>query len=189
MAAPRMTTAAIDEPLRLGGDPEATTRAVALLRDLTPTGRRVRWRGRVAGPIDLSLLHHLPPPTDLDRDGTAATGSAGDGSAGDAGAADIGQAVEAWVRSHGFGSCYYRMGPGFLQVKDARDPARPVRTVLDDAELIETFTTCLTPTPARHLDAAALGDLVRRRLVLLADGVAVTLPYRLTRWPVPFLAV
>ncbi|MFC5751499.1 DUF5825 family protein [Actinomadura rugatobispora] len=163
---------AIDKPLDLGGDPAATTQAVALLRDLAPTGQHVDWRGRVTGPIDLSLLHHLPPPAELEH-------GPGDGT----------DAKEAWARSHDFGSCYYRMGPGFLQVKDVRNPSSPTQTVLDDPELIDAFTTCLTPTRVRALQAAALRDLVRRRLLLLVDDLAVTLPYRLTRWPVPFFAI
>jgi hypothetical protein len=159
---------AIDTPLDLGGDPAATTRAVALLRDLAPTGQAIDWRGRVTGPIDLSLLHHLPPPAELEPGA---------------------EAMDAWSRSHGFGAFHYRMGPGFLQVKDVRDPASPSQTVLENPVLIDVFTTCLTPTPVRDVDAPALRDLVRRRLVLQAGGMAVTLPYRLARWPIPFLAI
>ncbi|GAA2441379.1 hypothetical protein GCM10010191_66980 [Actinomadura vinacea] len=170
LAAARMS--AIDEPLDLGGDPAATTQAVALLRDLAPTGQRIEWRGRVTGPIDLSLLHHLPPPTELD-DGTD----------------DACDAKDTWARSHGFGSFYYRMGPGFLQVKDTRNPDSPSQTVLENPELIDVFTTCLTPTAVRHLEAPALRDLLRRRLLLLAGDLAVTLPCRLTRWPIPFFAI
>lgn len=166
---------AIDKPLDLGGDPAATTQAVALLRDIAPTGQRVDWRGRVTGPIDLSLLHHLPPPTELEN-GTEGV--------------ELGpEEVDAWARSHDFGSCYYRMGPGFVQVKDVRNPACPTQTVLEDPTLIDVFIRCLTPTRVRDLEAPALRDLLRRRLVLLSDDLAVTLPYRLARWPVPFFAI
>jgi hypothetical protein len=173
-----MSMNAIDEPLDLGGDPVATTQAVALLRDLAPTGQRVDWRGRVTGPIDLSLLHHLPPPIELEHE-HAPTDHPNNGTG----------AKDAWSRSHDFGSCYYRRGPGFLQVKDVRNPSSPAQTVLERPELIDVFTTCLAPTPVRHLEAPAVRDLVHRRLLLLVDDLAVTLPYRLARWPVPFFAI
>lgn len=158
----------IDRCLEFGGDAVATTRAVALLRDIAPTGRAIDWRGRVTGPIDLSLLHHLPPPLELEAGGGA---------------------LDGWTRAHAFGACHYRMGPGFLQVKDLRDPASPRRTVLEDPALLDVFATCLKPTPVREVEAAALRDLVRRRLVLRSGDLAVTLPCRLTRWPIPFFAI
>ncbi|MFF5261843.1 DUF5825 family protein [Actinomadura viridis] len=177
---------AIDGTLDLGGDPAATARAVALLRDLVPTGERVEWRGRITGPLDLPLLHHLPPPAALEYgkgDGTEA--GRGIGQAEKKAAAE----QETWARSYAFGSLYYRMGPGFVQVKDVRDPERPVRSVLTDPAAIEVFTACLTPARVRDLDAPALRDLLRRRLLLAAGDLVVTLPYRLTRWPIPFFAV
>ncbi|MEW2356288.1 DUF5825 family protein [Spirillospora sp. NPDC029432] len=168
----------IGETLELGGDPEATVEAVARLRDLAPTGRQVAWRGRVGGEIDLSLLHHLPPPVELEP-GTAAA----------KGAKEVLEAMEAWARAYAFGSLHYRMGPGFLQVKDVRDAASPVQTVLEDPALIDAFTACLTPAAVRDVEAPALRDLVRRRLVLRVGDLAVTLPYRMGRWPVPFFAI
>ncbi|MFB4316632.1 DUF5825 family protein [Actinomadura sp. 21ATH] len=162
---------AIDRYLEIGDDPEATVRAVVWLRDLVPTGRRVAWRGRAGGGIDLSLLHHLPPPVELGPD------------------TDAKEAMEAWARAYAFGSLHYRMGPGFLQVKDVRDAASPVQTVLEDPALIDAFTACLTPAAVRDVEAPALRDLVRRRLVLRVGDLAVTLPYRLGRWPVPFFAI
>ncbi|GAA3954730.1 hypothetical protein GCM10023085_41500 [Actinomadura viridis] len=185
---------AIDGTLDLGGDPAATTRAVALLRDLVPTGERVEWRGRITGPLDLALLHHLPPPADLEDgtdDGTKGGTKGGTEHGREDGQAEKEAAAEqdTWARSYAFGSLYYRMGPGFVQVKDVRDPACPVRSVLTDPAVIEVFTTCLTPARASDLDAPALLDLLRRRLLLPAGDLVVTLPYRLTRWPIPFFAV
>ena len=157
--------------LELGGDPEATLRAVARLRDAALIGPRLSWRGRLAGPIEAALLCHLPPPVAL-RNGAGV--------------------AAAWRQAYRYGSCFYRLGPGFIEVKDGRDPDVTVRTLLDDPASVGAFTTCLAPAVIGELQPAqreAVRRLVNRGLVLETAGLALTLPFRMSKWPVPFMSV
>jgi Family of unknown function (DUF5825) len=158
------------EPLPLAGGLPDTATAVALLRDCATAALRVRWRAGPESGLDLSLLHHLPPP-----------------------AGPPAPALDRWRRAYRYGSCHFRLGPGFVQVKDARDPAGlPVVLVADHPDLIATFLRCQDPTPLDALDATgrtAVDLLLEERLLLLAGGVVLTLPHRMRRWPVPYNAV
>ena len=159
----------IDPVLELGGDPEATLRAVARLREVALLGPQVSWRGRLTGAIDIALLCHLPPPEALEH--------------GDA---------EGWRATYRYGSCYYRRGPGFIEIKDARDPSTVLRSMLDTPDMVGAFTACLAPVVVAGLPEAQreiIARLTDRGLVLTAGGRAVALPYRMSKWPVPFLSV
>jgi hypothetical protein len=157
--------------VELGGDPARTAAAVAALRDHESARTTRRWRGRLAGSLDLGLLHHLTPPDELQG-----------------AAAQAGQ----WRRRYSYASCYYRQGPGFILVKDRRDPSRAARFVLDEADMIALFTRCLAPTSVRDMSARErdlVQDLQDERLLLRCKDIAVVLPIRMRRWPVPFNAV
>jgi hypothetical protein len=157
-------------PLPLAGALPGTAAAVALLRDCATAALRVRWWAGPEPDLDFGLLHHLPPPA-----GPPAPG------------------LDRWRRAYRYGSCHFRRGPGFVQVKDARDPAGPpVVLVADHPDLVATFLRCLDPTPLAALDATgrtAVDLLLAERLVLLAGGAVLTLPHRMRRWPVPYNAV
>ncbi|WP_220447522.1 DUF5825 family protein [Nonomuraea diastatica] len=86
----------------------------------------------------------------------------------------------------------YRRGPGFLQVKDMRDPAAAARMIIDDGALGSAFTHCLRPRRLPDLGAAerdAVDVLIDERLVLRCGDLVVTLPNRMRRWPVPAMSV
>ncbi|MEV0326829.1 DUF5825 family protein [Micromonospora echinospora] len=90
------------------------------------------------------------------------------------------------------GLCYYRQGPGFLGVRDVRDPAESAVYVLDEPPLREAFLRCLTPQRLDDWPAqgqAAAEELIAEGLLLRRGGLAVTLPYRMRVWPVPATAV
>lgn len=146
-------------------DPEAAAGAVAWLRDSLSEGELPRWRAVGLPAAQVPLLVHLPPPE-----------SGGDEHA-------------RWRSAFRRGLCYFRRGPGFVQVKDVRDPTSSAGFVLDVPEVIEVFLRCLRPTPATGVDADAAEVLLHERLLLRVGDQLVTLPYRMRRWPVPAMAV
>jgi hypothetical protein len=160
----------LPEPLPLRAGWPDTVAAVALLRDCAAAALRVRWRVAAGHDLDPAALYHLPPP-----------------------AGPPGAALDRWRRAHRYGSCHYRRGPGFIQVKDSRDPgAAPVVLMADHPDLVATFLRCLDPTPMADLDQVgrdAVDLLAAERLVLVTGGLALTLPHRMRRWPVPYNAV
>jgi len=126
-----------------------------------------QWAGSVPDYLDADDLCHLPPPF---HDGFA------------------GERVVLWEAAFRPGLCYYRAGPGFLEVRDVRRPADAARLTIDDHLLISVFTACLSPTAVVDLDASSLAaaeTLLAERLLLRFDGVLLTAPYRMRRWPVP----
>ena len=130
-----------------------------------------RWTGVVADNVDTTLLHHLPQP-----ERAAAQ------------AADTDPRLIAWAAAFRPALCYYRVGPGFIQVKDIRDPAASARLTLDYAAHRQLFLRCLRPTVVDDLtgaERAAVAALAAERLLLIVDGLAVTVPYRMRRWPIP----
>jgi hypothetical protein len=150
-------------------DAEHTVHVIAVLRDRLGAGRDTRWRGEVVAPVDVRPLRHLPPPIEVP------------------GRADADQ-LRQWRTDFRAGRCFYRLGPGFVQIKDVREPGRFEIVTLTEPDLIGLFLDCLTPTrcstlgqPARQ----ALRVLAGRDLVLVVGEYAVTLPHRMRRWPVP----
>jgi len=151
------------------GTGEFSVRFVRLLREALSAGLRVDWA--LAGPaaLDAGLVCHLPPP----RDGS--------------------ELAAAWRAQYGFGRCYYRAGPGFYLLKDIRaGEGGGARFRLDDARGVAAFGTLAA---AVHLPSAAadtvelFGVLEAERLTLRRGDWGTLLPFRMRRWPVPFLAV
>ncbi|MEU1474793.1 RiPP maturation radical SAM C-methyltransferase [Streptomyces sp. NPDC005760] len=93
---------------------------------------------------------------------------------------------------HDYGRFYYRRGPGFVIVKDRRDPSAVARLTIDHPDLLRTFLACQTPTSLANLDPTAreaLSVLAREDIVRIENGVATTIPARLQAWPVPESAI
>jgi Family of unknown function (DUF5825) len=162
----RPFTVTLDRPVRFDIDaPRQLVEHVAWLRDRHSDVRDVRWTAVVDPRVDTSLVWHLPPP---DADGT--------------------DAVDEWRVAHRPAMCYYRVGPGFLQIKDARRPDASAILSIEDGPLVEAFTACLQPCRRADLPAdiaGATATLIKERLVLDVGGWMTTLPSRLRRWPVP----
>ncbi len=150
---------------------------VRFLREATSAGVWVSWSGLVAPDLDPGALSHLPPPLADSRPGQRTAGPA-------------------WRSSHEAGLCYYRVGPGFVQITDRRPGAAPHQAVLSSRPQLDVFTSYLVPGPvpesgearsesgeARH---AVYRALIRDRFLLRIGDQAVTLPHRLLCRPVPW---
>ncbi|MEO3792995.1 DUF5825 family protein [Nonomuraea sp. B10E15] len=173
---PPGTVITAGRPITLGERPEETVAFIAVLRDNLERGTVVDWTGGVRPGFDTAPLLHLPPP----RRPVPAAGQ--EGSAG----------LDVWRSRFRIGLCYYRRGPGFLQVKDMRDPAAAARMIIDDGALGSAFTRCLRPRRLPGLgtdERDAVDVLIDERLVLRCGDLVVTLPHRMRRWPVPAMAV
>ncbi len=142
---------------------------VRFLREATSAGVWVRWSGTVDPGLDVGLLCHLPPPV------------------AESAAADSRQG-RAWRAGTEAGLCYYRVGPGFVQVTDRRPGAAPRTVAVRSPAELELFGRLLVPGPVPDADdpQATAGELIRTRLILRIGEDAVTLPHRLTCRPVPW---
>jgi hypothetical protein len=162
----------VHDDVQLAADALATVTFVAFLRTCVTQGVRVRWKGRAHGPLDSAPLHHLWPPESM---------------------RGVPRHQErAWRESFRYGLCYFRQGPEFLLVKDARDAMQPVRMVIDHPDLVATFLSGTTPLRHGALSAAqreAVDVLTAENLVYRVDDLLLTLPTRMHRWPIPFSAV
>ncbi|HEX5495920.1 MAG TPA: DUF5825 family protein [Mycobacteriales bacterium] len=169
---------ALDSPITLsGGDTSTALRLLAMVRDLTSYGIVVDWTVRLPdhmptedgddpgwGAGGWRLISHLYPPARVD------VGSAGD-------------AVRAeWAEKFFLCRFMYRMGPGFVQIRDRRFGALN-RFTVDDARYLTAIQT-LTP---RALMSAVPPDVLAtfraEGLVWEAGPLALWLPYRVRRWP------
>lgn len=146
---------------------------IRFLRDSTSAGLWVAWSGTVAEDLDVGLLCHLPPPVlrpGLRRDAPE----------------------RRWWASHQSGLCYYRVGPGFVQVTDRRPGRMPRNMTVGSPSQLAAFSRFLVPGPVTLVDDladAACGELARAGLLLRIGDSAVTLPHRLSCRPVPWNVV
>jgi hypothetical protein len=163
----------LTEGVRLGSDDEYDVRFVRLLREALSATVRVEWTAESIDPLPASTVCHLPPP----RAGAALREDNG----------------IRWRDSYQFGRCYYRIGPGFVLIKDTRQgEGRGARYRLDGAEVVTAFPGLeqalylpAAPAPVRELFELLTGeDLVLRR-----GDWGTVLPFRMRRWPVPFSTV
>lgn len=165
----------VGAPVLLSADePRPTLALIRLLRDAASVGIPVAWNGGVGAGVDARLLIHLSPPGPLADEDTSVT-------------------VATWRHHYQPGRCYYRMGPGFVFIKDVRweaESAARFRLERDDVE--DVFQSLEKVVDVPTLDASTsevLDDLAGEHLVLQLDDLATLLPYRMRRWPVPALEV
>ncbi len=139
------------------------------LRESVAISRPVRWElGRFCLSYDLESLTSLAPPM----------GST-DGSLD-------------WRKAHRYGQLYWRSGPGFVLVKDSRPFNGLRRFVVDEPEYLGLFQTSSQVRPVASLSISerlALDDLRRESLAIVVDGYFLMLPYRIRKWPIPYLAI
>jgi len=150
-----------------GNDLHQTASFVARLRDLHSEATDVVWYASMSADFDVTPLVHLPPPQ---PEGTSAA------------------PLEYWLEAHRPAMCYFRVGPGFIEIRDTRQLPVSARFVLDEPILIDTFKVCLQPRlfaelPPRGQEAARL--MLDERLLLRLDDWITTLPSRMQRWPIP----
>jgi hypothetical protein len=151
----------------------AVLRFVRFLRDATCAGVWVSWSGKVGKDLDTELLCHLPPP--LPQSHCSGPGPSAP--------------EQAWRACHETGLCYYRAGPGFVQVTDRRPGALSRRKVLNARPQLQVFTSYLVPGPVPvpgDTRAATCAGLIGDRLLMRIGDHAVTLPHRLGCRPVPW---
>jgi hypothetical protein len=123
---------------------------------------RVAWRARPAADRPWRAFSHLYPPSELGGDDAA-----------------LGQ----WQALQYLGRCYYRSGPGFVQIRDRRrDHLELYR--LEDPAYIDAIAA-LRRGEAGSVPAAVLRSLTEAGLVVPFGERHWWAPCRLRRWPVP----
>jgi ribosomal peptide maturation radical SAM protein 1 len=149
------------------GDPDGTAAvaALAIIRELTGRGIAVEWTLRLPGTGDgWQRFSHLYPPARILSD-----------SDGDAIAAQ-------WRASFHIAKCGYRLGPGFLEIRDRRSGSFR-RHVLSSPRGEAGIAPLLRGAPA-----AAVSDIAKARylpldLVHQVGQYVWWMPYRISRWP------
>ncbi|MFH9347768.1 DUF5825 family protein [Kitasatospora sp. NPDC017646] len=161
-------TIVVPDEVDLGGDALAALGFLAFLRVALEEGVPVRWTASGGGELDTAPLRHLWPPSGF-----------------------AGLPADPWEEAFRYGLCYFRRGPGFITVKDAR-AEHDVHLMLDHPDLVTTFLAGRTPLPVEALTATqrqAVGLLIAENLMYRLGDLLLTLPTHMRRWPVPFSAV
>jgi hypothetical protein len=170
VSATRLTIA---RPVRFGDDPPTDLANIVVLRELTSRAVRLDWHMLGKPLVPLRELVHLIPPVDgLDRSGR-----------------DI---AARWRSRYAYGTFYYRVGPGYLLIKDIRPGGEHARFVISgqSAQDFLRWAGDLSVTPASTLASDEARRAMRAAgLSASIDGHLVVLPFRMRRWPVPFSAV
>ena len=161
------------------GDPQLRAdmvRRLVLVRELTGHGVAVEWRLRLGRNADehWSALRHLQPPTELLMPDEVST--------------DPAQALSEWRSGFYLDMCTYRLGPGFVQIRDRRTGKLNLITI-DDADYLAVMRTLDTGAELRGPSLDIAREFAAEGLVMNVGTTLVWLPYRLRRWPLPSLVV
>lgn len=142
----------------------AAVAALVVVRELTSYGIAVDWTLRMSPrPADWRLLSHLHPPTAVLSDA----------------ADDI---ATAWRSSFHIAKCGYRLGPGFLEVRDRRMGSFRrllIRNPLHD----QVIQPLLRGLPATALAETAAARYRQADLLHRVGRFLWWTPYRIRRWP------
>ena len=152
---------------------EVVALEVIRLRRLMADGTVEPWAKMLPDGLDTRPLHHLPPPSvpvgiesQLDD-----------------------PRLGLWRAAFRPALYYYRLGPGFIQVKDVREPGSAAWITIDQAPLIDALLRCSEqPVPVAGQDSddrAALAFLLQEGLLLQFGEFVTTAPYHMRRWPIP----
>jgi hypothetical protein len=142
-----------------------------LIRDATGFGLQINWSMATA-PADINNFTHLFPPSG----GFDSTGK---------------EIAELWRDAYSFGTCFFRVGPSFIALKDVRRTVEAARMVIEEPyfrsflELAEWDTIGKLPAGS----TAIVDDLVKVGLCHLGRAGMMVLPYRMREWPIPFSAI
>jgi len=167
LAAQGVARIVLTQPLDLG-DPHALD-AIRLIRDCVAVGITVDWSVSSPGAVDPVELMHLCPPASFPG---------------------FEPLLDSW-RDFCFGVLYWRRGPDFAVVRDIRPGFEPAWYELEDAASMELFGRLCVPQPRADCErfGSAFDELRAARLVLTIGDACLALPYRIHKWPVPFLSV
>lgn len=150
-------------------DGAATVAALVVIRELTGHGIAAEWTLRMpaAHPAELAawrLLSHLYPPASV------LAGSAGD------------RIAAEWRNSFHLAKCGYRLGPGFLEIRDRRmDSFR--RLLIRNPGGERVIAPLLHGVPAGALPEPMLARYLRADLLHQVGRFVWWTPYRIRRWP------
>lgn len=144
--------------------------ALRFVRDCVAVGVTVCWSVAHPGAVDARWLTHLSPPDAFP------------------GYDDV---LAAW-RDFAFGVLFWRRGPSFAIVRDVRPAWEPALYTLEEDGTLECFERLAVPATLAAIpanEAEGYANLHEARLVLEIAGVALALPYRIHKWPIPFMSV
>ncbi|MFI1094179.1 DUF5825 family protein [Streptomyces sp. NPDC020917] len=139
---------------------------VRSLREHTAHARSLPWRADLSRLPAPRILFHLSPPIEADQSAT----------------------VRTWRATYRYGLLHYRRGPGFLIVRDFRPGATRDEIVLDRPESVSALEHFADPHPLPAADDPSypsVQNLLADGMLLAVGGLAVALPYRLHRLPLP----
>ncbi|MFI0351062.1 DUF5825 family protein [Actinomadura sp. 9N407] len=150
--------------IRRGADLGFALEQLSLVRELTRIGLPAQWTLACDDDFPVSPLHSLYPPSAVVQ--------------GDGGAA------RRWQDSYRYGSLFFRKGPGFIDVRDARRAGLRRLTFSRQAQL-DAVRALDRGATLESVSPAVADDLRRHRLVTEIGPYLWWLPYRLHRWPDP----
>ncbi|HEX5405532.1 MAG TPA: DUF5825 family protein [Pseudonocardiaceae bacterium] len=158
-------------PVVTGQDIDADLGLLRFLREATSKTLRVAWQ--LAGrPLvaERDLVHLVPPTAGVD---SAAA-----------------ECVTAWRGGYRYGSYHYRWGPDFVTVKDIRPGGPPVHLTIDgdSAQQFRELTDVADLADLSPAATTALADAVEFGLAVRGERTFLVLPWRMRRWPVPYVA-
>lgn len=148
--------------IRRNADHAAALEQLSLVRELTGIGMAVQWVLHCDDNDPIALLRHLYPPADVIGADTDAAGR--------------------WRGSYRFGDLFYRKGPGFIHVRDARWKGIR-RLTLDRPGHFEAVDLLSEGATLDRLPPRIANGLRTQRLVLELGSHLWWLPYRISRWP------
>lgn len=172
LAAMACMTIAITRPIRFGYDLDADLRHLRWLRDVTSHAIRLTWTLEGAPLLDRRDYCHLVPPSAFATLGNA----------------DV---VTRWRSEFRYGTFYYRVGPGFVTVKDVRPGGDHARMTISgpDAALFSRLAQTSCHQAGDEPLEAALSVMSGAGLARYTRSSLLVLPFRLRHWPVPFLSI
>lgn len=137
------------------------------IRDLTSCSVHVDWVLQGSGGFDLRRLFTFFPPRAI---------------AGDQPSCDQ------WRNEFRYGLLYWRLGPGFISIRDSRQ-GRVNLLTLHHPAYIKAFLACVQGLPVCDEHAVACEDLEAEGVLCRVEDWLIALPFRMKHWPVPCNAV
>lgn len=152
-------------PVAFGEDPARDLAVLRMLGEAAAHLVDLDWTLAGEPPWPLRTVVHLPPPTTT------------------LGAGDF---ARRWRAEHRVGLCVYRVGPGFVRIRDLR-PHGPHQRVLIEGGWATGFVA-LASDPWHWPDDRAttlVDDLTEHGLAIRLPTGPHLLPTRVLRWPIP----